>query len=177
MTRHFPPLLLAPLLLLAACDDDRAGAPPPAPLAMTEDGVGYYCQMTVLDHPGPKAQAHLAGLPGALWFSQVRDAVAFLKSPEKTAEVAVVYVSDMGAAPSWDAPGAENWTDAATAWFVVGARVTGGMGVAEFAPFAQESAARAFAALHGGQAMRLADIPAELALAPVDLDAAQGDGS
>ncbi len=170
-------LLLLSLLAMAACDDDRAAAPIPAPLAMTEDGVGYFCQMTVLDHPGPKAQAHLAGLPGALWFSQVRDVVAFLKSPEKTAEVAVVYVSDMGAAPSWDAPGADNWTDAATAWFVVGAAVTGGMGAPEFAPFAGEAAARAFAARHGGQVMRLADIPAELALAPVDLDGAAGDGS
>ncbi|PIY74573.1 MAG: copper resistance protein CopZ [Rhodobacterales bacterium CG_4_10_14_0_8_um_filter_70_9] len=170
-------LLLPALLLLAACDDDRASAPVPAPLAMTEEGVGYFCQMTVLDHPGPKAQAHLAGLPGALWFSQVRDAVAFLKSPEKTAEVAVVYVSDMGAAPSWAAPGADNWTDAATAWFVVGGRVTGGMGAPEFAPFAQESAARAFAATHGGVVMRLAEIPAELALAPVDDADAGGDGS
>lgn len=159
---------LIALLLLGACDD-APDAAPPGPAAMTEDGVGYFCQMTVLDHPGPKAQAHLAGYPGPLWFSQVRDGIAFLKSPEKTADILAVYVSDMGAAPSWDAPGADNWIAAEAAWFVVGADVVGGMGAPEIAPFAAEAAARRFADLHGGAVMRLRDIPAEAVLSPVEI--------
>jgi nitrous oxide reductase accessory protein NosL len=32
---------------------------------MTEEAVGHFCQMELLEHPGPKAQAHLDGLPMA----------------------------------------------------------------------------------------------------------------
>lgn len=172
-----PLFALALLAALAACDeDDRAAVAPPPPAALTADSVSHFCQMNVLEHPGPKAQIHVAGLPGPLFFSQVRDAIAWLKSPERQGDVAAVYVSDMGAAPSWDAPGPENWTDARAARFVVGSRRRGGMGAPEIAPFAEVAAAEAFAAAYGGAVMTLDAIPLSAALAAVDLDLPEEEG-
>src|SRR5690606_11319399 len=97
---------------------------------------------------------YLEGYPAPLWFSQVRDAVEFQRSPEKIAEIVIIYVSDMGAAPSWEDPGNDNWIRAEDAYYVVGAAIQGGMGAPEFVPFAQEKAGLDFIASHGGTLMR-----------------------
>lgn len=165
--RAAAPILIA-LLALAACKQETAEAPPPAPL--TETALSYFCQMNVAEHGGPKGQIHLAGHDQPLFFAQVRDMVAYLKSPERDAEITAVYVSDMGRAGSWDHPGADNWTAAETATFVVGARVAGGMGAPEIVPFADPAAAAGFIARYGGQALPLQEIPDDAALGPVDLD-------
>ncbi|MDP3959347.1 MAG: nitrous oxide reductase accessory protein NosL [Pseudorhodobacter sp.] len=153
------------LLALAACRDETASLPDP--VVMTADAVGHYCQMNVLEHPGPKAQVHLVGLPDPLFFSQVRDAIAYQRMPEQSNTIAVIYVSDMGAAPSWEDPGAENWIAAATAFYVVGSGQTGGMGAPELVPFADSGAAQAFAAAHGGQVAALDQINDADVLAPL----------
>ncbi|RXV66924.1 copper resistance protein CopZ [Roseovarius sp. A46] len=160
-------LAVIAMLVLAACQEEEARAPDP--VTMTSDALGHFCMMQLDQHPGPKAQIHLAGLPDPIFFSQVRDALAYLKGPERDAEIRAVYVSDMGRAPSWDAPGIDNWTEAATAHFVVGADVTGGMGAPEIVPFSDAAAARAFAADKGGEVMTLDAIPPETVLAPVDI--------
>ena len=64
--------------VLAACQEAVQIAKPDA-VHLTPEAAGHYCQMTVLEHEGPKAQIHLAGNPNPLWFTQVRDAVAFLR--------------------------------------------------------------------------------------------------
>jgi copper chaperone NosL len=149
---------IALILLLAACREDVAAVP--SPVEMTAQTLGYYCQMNVLEHPGPKAQVHLAGQPGApLFFSQVRDAVAYQRMPEQSAEITAIYVNDMGVAPSWDDPGTGNWVPLDQVQFVVGSDQTGGMGVAELVPFHDPAQAAAFVAAHGGVVMSLADIP------------------
>ena len=99
------------LLALSACRDEAALRP--LPVAMTPAAVGHYCQMNLFDHPGPKAQVHLEGLPDPLFFSQVRDAIAYQRMPEQSHAITKIHVSDMGAAPGWDDPGAENWIAAA----------------------------------------------------------------
>jgi copper chaperone NosL len=150
--------LLLALLLLTACKVD---APVPLPVAMTADSTGYFCQMDILGHPGPKAQVHLATYPGApLFFSQVKDAVAYLRMPEQIDTVTATYVSDMGAAASWADPGATNWIAAENALYVVGSDAKGGMDAPEFVPFSDPAKAQSFAAAHGGQVMPLAAIPA-----------------
>ena len=171
-------LFLIALLALAACKEDQAGLPPPVP--MSESAVGYFCQMNVVEHPGPKGQAHLDGQPGKpLFFSQVRDTIAFMRMPEREGRVLAVYVSDMGAAPSWEDPGINNWTLIDKASFVVGSDADGGMGTPEIVPFADPAKAQAFAARHGGKVMALKDIPDEAvfadgaggtAAAPTDAD-------
>ena len=148
--------ILLALLLLGAC---RAEPEAPPPTAMTPESVGHYCQMNVLEHPGPKAQVHLKDVLDPLFFSQVRDAIAYQRMPEQAAEIDAIYVSDMAHAPSWDQPGAENWVALDQAVFVVGSSRTGGMGAAETVPFSDPKAAAAFAAQFGGQVMALEDIP------------------
>lgn len=165
-----PWLLFALLLPLGACDDgdgDRAARPDAVPL--TAEATSHFCGMTVTNHPGPKAQVHVAGLPEPLFFSSVRDGIAFLKSPEKLGAIAAAYVTDMGAAESWAAPGRDNWISAGDAHFVVGSRRRGGMGAPAIVPFATSADAAAFAAEQGGEVMTLDAIPEAAALGAVDL--------
>ena len=157
-------LSLGLVILLAACQEEEAKAPPPQ--AMTAQTIGYFCQMNVVEHPGPKGQAHLDGQPGRpLFFNQVRDTIAFMRMPERDGRVLAVYVSDMGAAPSWEDPGINNWTLIDKASFVVGSDANGGMGTPEIVPFADPAKAQAFAARHGGKVMALKDIPDEAVFA------------
>ena len=132
---RYAPILL--ILLLAGCRDEVAVVAP-EPVAMTEEAVSHFCMMSLDEHPGPKAQIHLEGMPFPIFFAQVRDGIAYLKLPERSAGIAAVYVSNMSRAPSWDAPGIGNWIAAEDAIFVVGADVTGGMGAPELAPFETE---------------------------------------
>ncbi|WP_435260177.1 nitrous oxide reductase accessory protein NosL (plasmid) [Thioclava sp. FR2] len=164
MTRLIALALVA--LVLSGCKEEVAERP--LPVTMTAEAVGHYCQMDLLEHPGPKAQVHLAGLPDPLFFSQVRDAIAYQRMPEQSHAIAAIYVSDMGAAPSWEAPGADNWISAETAVYVVGATVAGGMGAPELIPFADRAAAEDFVARNGGEILSLLSVPDETVLAPVE---------
>ena len=168
-------LIAAACLALAACKEEIAQDTSPLPL--TPAAVGHYCQMNLLEHDGPKAQAHLAGLPGApLFFSQVRDVIAYLRMPEQSHAVLAVWVNDMGApGAAWDAPGEANWIDTEAAHFVVGGRAIGGMGAPEIVPFSNPEEAAEFAAANGGQVMQLDEIPDSAVLAPVELDGEADD--
>ena len=161
------------LLLLAGCGEEETALPDP--VRLTAEALGHYCMMTVLDHEGPKAQIHLEGVPEPIFFAQVRDALAYAKGPERSADLLAIYVSDMGAAPSWADPGPGNWILARDAHFAVGADVRGGMGAPEVVPFSSPGAAARFAARHGGEAMAFADIPDAAVLAPVEIELAEGD--
>ena len=162
-------LILIAALALTACQEEEAKAPPP-PVDLTETALSYFCQMNVADHGGPKGQIHLEGHPQPLFFAQVRDLVAYLKSPERDAPVTAIYVSDMSVAPNWQSPGISNWIAADDALFVVGADVAGGMGAPEIVPFASAEGAEGFISQYGGMTMRLNDIPDDAALGAVDLD-------
>lgn len=155
------------ILLLSACKEEVAQSLDP--VALTADAVGHYCQMHLLEHDGPKAQVHLEGLPGApLFFSQVRDAVAYARLPEQSHPILAIWVNDMGApGASWTAPGAGNWIDAKAAHYVVGSARAGGMGAPELVPFARLEDASAFARENGGAVMGLAAIPDDAVAAPV----------
>ncbi|MHA7774636.1 nitrous oxide reductase accessory protein NosL [Roseibium sp. M-1] len=164
-------IALFAVTLLAACQGEPQ-VTKPAAIAMTPEAAGYYCQMTVLEHDGPKAQIHLTGFANPLWFTQVRDAVAFTLSPEETKDIAAIYVNDMGKAESWNQPGIDNWIDADAAWFVTGSRQAGGMGAPEAIPFGSEAGARGFVSENGGKVVRFKDIPADYVLNSVDVSAA-----
>ncbi|WP_102958218.1 nitrous oxide reductase accessory protein NosL [Mangrovicella endophytica] len=160
MRRPFRILCLTLLLALplAGCTAEEEAGKPPA-VTMTAEAVGHYCQMYVLEHPGPKAQIHLAGIKEPLWFSQVSDAVAYLHDPEREADITAVYVSDMGKAASWGEPGTDNWTDADTASFVIESRQIGGMGTPEAISFGTREAADAFVKDKGGRVVALKEVP------------------
>ena len=159
-------LIMFATLALSACREDVAGRP--LPMTMTAEALGHYCQMNLLEHPGPKAQVHLDGLVVPLFFSQVRDAIAYQRMPEQSHAITAIYVSDMGAAPSWDNPGADNWIAAEDAVYVVGASIVGGMGAPELIPFTDRAAADSFALRNGGALLSLGDIPDDAVLAPVE---------
>ena len=161
-------------VLLAACRED--GSALPAPIQMTVRSVGYFCQMNVLEHGGPKGQIALEGLPGRpLFFSQVSDTLAYLRMPEQNYKVLATYVSDMGAAPSWDQPGANNWVLIDKAVFVVGSDALGGMDQPEIVPFGDPSKAADFAKVHGGQVVPLTQLLLPLSQPAPDTAAATGD--
>lgn len=162
-------LCLACLLALSACNEQSAKQAVPAPVAMTEEAVGHYCNMTILEHTGPKAQVHLERLLFPLFFSQVRDAIAFMRLPEETQDAVVIYVNDMGKSKQWDFPGDDTWIDIRQAYFVINSNRTGGMGAPETIPFGTEAAATSFSGKHGGEVVRLTEIPDAYVLGPVDL--------
>jgi len=161
-------VILIALLALTACKEEASVIPGPMP--MTKEALGHFCQMNIAEHGGPKGQIHLAGYPQPLFFAQARDVIAYIKTPERKAEIIAVYVSDMGAAPSWRHPGDSNWIAAEQATYVVGADVAGGMGAPEIVPFADKVAAQAFIATYGGHAVAFEQIPDDAALGPFDLD-------
>lgn len=166
--------VFALLLLLAACKEETAQALDP--VALTPGAVGHFCQMHLLEHEGPKAQVHLVGQSAPLFFSQVRDAVAYQRLPEQSAPIRAVFVNDMGApGATWAEPGAENWIAAGAAHYVVGSARAGGMGAPELVPFGRAEDAAAFAAAHGGVVMPLAQVPDSAVLAPVGTASDAGD--
>lgn len=154
--------LLMLLPILGACQ--REAEPTPAPFAMTEDAMGRYCGMNILEHSGPKGQIILAKYDEPIWFSSARDTIAFTMLPEEPKDIRAIYVSDMAKAPNWDQPGADNWVDARQAFFVIGSNAKGGMGTTEAVPFSSEEAATAFAGQHGGKVVRFDAVPRDYIL-------------
>lgn len=163
-------LVVAVLVLLSACKGDVVRNT--APRDITPETLGYYCQMNLLEHPGPKAQVFLDGNAEPLFFSQVRDAIAFMRGPEQVAPILAVYVNDMGArGATWDRPGDGNWIVAEKAFYVVGSARTGGMGAPETVPFSSRERAEAFVLAEGGDVLMLNDITEDMVLAPVEAGA------
>ena len=152
--------LLLSCLLVSACDKAPTSIAVPGPEEIQGQEIGYYCNMNVAAHKGPKGQIFLAGREQPLWFSSARDTIAFTLLPEEPRNISAVYVSDMGRA-KWDAPQAGTWVEARDAWYVVGSARRGGMGAPEPVPFALKAEAEAFSTQHGGQVFSYPDIPHE----------------
>lgn len=157
------PAAFAAFLLLAACDPGAEGEKPP-PAALTREAVGHYCGMIVADHAGPKAQIHLRSGHRIVWFTSVRDAIAFTRLPEEPSDIAAFYVSDMGRAETWDRPGADAWIDGYEAVYVIGSSRRGGMGALEAVPFSDHAAAEAFGRRYAGEVATLDAIPDDYVL-------------
>jgi copper chaperone NosL len=165
-------VLLAPLALSGCGEKEAATLPPPH--RMTAEVIGHYCGMNVLEHPGPKGQIFAASLIEPVWFSSVRDTLAFTMLPDEPKDIQAIYVSDMGKAPSWDKPGADNWVEARKALFVIESRIRGGMGANEAVPFSDRAAAEAFVATNGGRIVAFADVPRDYVLGSGDEKAPDG---
>lgn len=167
-------VFLAFLLIASACKQEVAQDI--APQDMTAETLGHYCQMNLLEHPGPKAQVHLKGM-APLFFSQVRDAIAYTRAPEQVAPIVAVYVNDMGAAgATWDKPGKGNWIAADKAVYVVGSARQGGMDAPETVPFSSRALAEAYIRVEGGRMLALSEITNDMVLTPVDTGAEPAGG-
>lgn len=173
MTNKLRLILMAVLLSVSACTEEVAQNI--APQDMTAETLGHYCQMNLLEHPGPKAQVHMKNMPAPLFFSQVRDAIAYARAPEQIAPILAIYVNDMGAGgATWEQPGDGNWIDAGKAFFVVGSVRAGGMGAPETVPFASRTEAETFVKTEGGTVLELSAITDDMVLTPVEQDPAEG---
>jgi copper chaperone NosL len=171
-------LVLAAALALGGCKEEQAGVPQPA--EFSQEALGYYCQMYIADHPGPKAQIFLSGSDQPLWFSQVSDARAFVFDPERVGDIVAIYVNDVGKAESWGIMGEGNWIAAETAYYVIGSPRLGGMGTPEALPFGSRAAAEA--ADLGGQVVTWAEIPEtyvrpDMSMQPGAMTMQDGDNS
>lgn len=158
---HLATIVVA-AFLLSGCEKEQAEMP--APYALTQEAMGRYCGMNMLEHAGPKGQIILEQIPEPIWFSSARDTVAFTMLPDEPKEIAAIYVSDMSKAPSWEEPGVENWIDARKAYFVIDSALRSGMGAEEAVPFSTQEAAQTFAAENGGRVVTFAEMPPEYIL-------------
>ena len=163
-------------LALLGCNEKPAAQLPP-PHRMTAELIGHYCGMNVLEHPGPKGQIFVASLIEPVWFSSARDAIAFTMLPDEPKDIQAIYVSDMGKAPSWESPGADNWVEARMAFFVIGSSVKGGMGNEEAVPFSNRADAEKFAGKNGGRIVPFADVPRDYVLRSVEQTTGAGHAS
>ncbi|MHB0773455.1 nitrous oxide reductase accessory protein NosL [Bradyrhizobium sp. 1.29L] len=152
------------LIALAGCNEKQAAKIPP-PHRMTAEDIGHYCGMNVLEHPGPKGHIFAASLMEPVWFSSVRDTIAFTMLPDEPKDILAIYVSDMGKTPDWDKPGADNWIEARKALFVIESRVKSGMGGDEAVPFSDRAAAEKFAGENGGRVVEFDEVPRDYVLA------------
>jgi copper chaperone NosL len=151
------------IIFLSACEKTPA-IETPAAQTLTREASGYYCLMTVVNHNGPKGQIILTDKQQALWFTSVRDTIAFTLSPEEPKNIAAIYVNDMSDA-DWDNPGADNWIDARSAWYVLNSGHSGGMGAAEAVPFATKEKADLFVIDQGGSVYNFDTIPQDYIIA------------
>ena len=157
MKTLFKLICFLPLAFLLSCSE-TAPVDIPLPQELTRDAIGYFCQMTVVEHKGPKGQIILSDREKPLWFVSVRDTIAFTVLPGEAKNIAAIYVTDAGIA-SWDNPEAGTWVDGRKAWYVVNSNRTGGMGAQEIVPFGNKDDAAKFVSQYGGEIIDFKSIP------------------
>jgi copper chaperone NosL len=162
LLRLFSALLL--ISTLAACGGEEELAAKPLPQEPEAEATGHFCGMNLNDHEGPKGQIHLTGVPFPVWFTSVRDTIAFTMLPEESKAIAAIYVHDMGRAVDWGQPGAGLWIDAVDAYYVIGSNKAGGMGAAEAVPFGDIASAETFQNQHGGRVVSFKGMPRDYIL-------------
>lgn len=155
--------------VLSACQSEAPRVAPPPVAEVPLDETGHYCGMLLSEHSGPKGQIHLTRRDAPLWFTSVRDTIAFTRLPEEARNIIAIYVHDMGRARQWDQPEADTWIRLDDALFVIESNRVGGMGAPEAVPFSEQAAAEAYIADHGGRVLRLAEIPDDYILGPVEI--------
>ena len=147
------------LLVLSACDSpDTTGSF--TPHSITVDDIGYYCNMVVEYHTGPKGQIQLTDRKEAVWFTSVRDTIAFTLLPDEPKNIGAIYVTAMDEV-DWDHPEKimAAWIPAESAVYVLNSDQRGGMGQPEAVPFKDRQSAQDFVQKHGGDIVSFADIP------------------
>ncbi|MEQ4618908.1 MAG: nitrous oxide reductase accessory protein NosL [Corticimicrobacter sp.] len=165
------------LVGLVACGGEEATKDVPPPHAVTEDAVGYFCSMNLLEHSGPKGQVLVPGEDRPVWFSTVRQTVAYTMLPESPRVLSAVYVSDLSQVEDWRRVDPDAWVEARSAWFVVESTATGGMGGEDPMPFSDRASAEKFAQQHGGRVLAFNDLTEDYILYPSGADGLQPAGS
>ncbi|SEH67126.1 copper chaperone NosL [Stutzerimonas xanthomarina] len=148
-------LVTAALMLgLAACNEAEQSEQLLEPVAFHSSDECHVCGMVISDFPGPKGQAVEKG--GVRKFCSTAEMLGWWLQPENRMLDAKLYVHDMGRS-TWENPDDQYLIDATSAYYVAGTSLKGAMGVV-LATFADESAAKSLAAMHGGRVLRFEDI-------------------
>lgn len=174
MRQHRPAVrrLLAATLLsagvvLAGCSESGSDTPPPAPVAtIPQDAMGHYCGMFLFEHKGPKGQIMVRDREDPIWFTTIREVFAFTHLPEEPRAITATYVQDMvRASPDGSFPD-DAWIDAHDAWYLIGSRFVGGMGVPDAVPFSDQDAAMRYQEKYGGHVVAFKDVPQDYIFGP-----------
>ena len=162
---HF--FVLALTLIIAACQPVNK-AERPKPQLPTTEAIGHFCNMLLDEHEGPKSQVLRKGDKEPLWFTTVRDGIAYTRLPEESLDVAAVYVTAIDTTPSFSLAHPEtmmeSWISAEWAVYVIGSRLRGGMGAMEAFPFRDVKMATQFTKIYGGRVIRFSEIPEDYVL-------------
>lgn len=143
-------IILLVVSLLVACSSEPEVVKKPDPIKLGTDEIGYYMQMIVADHAGPKAQLWLSDQKKPLWFVDVRDAILFTRTPEEADNITAIYAHDMAKNPDYQNV-QDIWVELEEAVFVVASGRKGGMGMPETIPFSDRKIAQQFVSKHGGK--------------------------
>jgi copper chaperone NosL len=142
--------LLLSVALLFSCSQSNEKLAKPDPIKLDDDEIGYYTQMIVADHSGPKAQLWLDDRSKPIWFVDVRDAILFKRNPEEADNISIIYAHDMAKNPDYRNV-QDFWVDLENAVFVIKSERKGGMGMPETIPFSNRQSADEFINKHGGE--------------------------
>lgn len=155
-------LMVVSALLVTACERTEK-AESPKPRQPNADAVGYFCNMLLQEHKGPKSQIFLKGKQQPLWFTSVRDGIAYTRLPEESQGVSALYVTVIDSATEFDLEHPEQspntWMEAGWALYVIDSKLRGGMGAMEAFPFREGAEANLFTEMYGGRIVRLSEIP------------------
>jgi len=151
-------LFTAILVALAGCTSQSEPENKPSPQAITIESVGHFCSMDLIEHDGPKGQIFVKGRPDPLWFSTIRQTLAYTVLPDSPKGLDAIYVTDMAIVKNMRQPEMESWMNARDAYYVTESKFSGGMGGEDPLPFSDRSKAEEFATRHGGQILKFNEI-------------------
>ncbi len=151
---------LVAMLALTACGDGGSTSLN-VPADFTESTACVLDGMVLAEHPGPKAQIVYEGATEPDFFCDTVEMFNVYLQPEQVRAVRGLYVQDMGKA-DWDAPRGQ-WIDAHGAFYVVGGKRRGSMGLT-IASFADRDAATRFAAEYGGQVLAFDEVKPDMTI-------------
>lgn len=164
MNRLMALSMTALFAVLAGCSSQNDPASTPDPLPITADAVGHYCAMDLIEHDGPKGQIFVRGRTDPLWFSTIRQTLAYTIMPDSPRGLDAIYVTDMAIVQNMRQPEPESWMDARQAYYVTESKLPGGMGGEDPLPFSDRGKAEAFIDEFGGKILTFDEIPEDYIL-------------
>ncbi|MDT8318031.1 MAG: nitrous oxide reductase accessory protein NosL [bacterium] len=147
--------LCAILVVFSACEEDNKAASTASPAAISGEDECALDGMIVANYPGPKAQILYREEGKRDFYCETKELFHVYIEPGMEARVAALYVQDT-ALIDWKKP-VNNWIEAKSAFYVVGASIDGSMGPT-YAPFKSRDDAAPFIKKYGGNIMTFNEV-------------------
>lgn len=141
-------------LWLTGCDKPVEASNSLAPVAFHSSDECHVCGMIIGEFPGPKGE--VVEHSGVKKFCSTAEMIGWWLQPENQHSGAKLYVHDMGRV-AWDKPDDAQLIDARDAFYVVGTKLKGAMGVV-LASFSSKHMADKLAEEQGGRVLRFSEI-------------------